>query len=158
MNIAHTIPGLFLLAIPYVSHSPYACVAFITLSFGFNGSGCLTNQSNSHDLAPNFASTLFSVMNGVATTAGFLSPLVVAHFTKDGVRVSLNRISYTNIINFIFVLQNTISEWKNIFIIGASAYIVPSVVFMIFGSADIQPWNYAKRVDEGERKSELTHV
>lgn len=85
---AHVIPGLFLLAIPYVSYSPNACVAFITISFGFNGAVSLTNYTNAHDLAPNFASTLYSVMNGVATTAGFLSPLVVAYFTKDGVGVT----------------------------------------------------------------------
>lgn len=85
INIAHVIPGLFLLAIPYVSDHPFACIAFIALSFGFNGAASLTNYSNAHDLSPNYAGTLFAVMNSVATTAGFLSPLVVAYFTKHNV-------------------------------------------------------------------------
>lgn len=60
----------------------------MTISFGFNGAVSLTSYCNSHDLAPNFAGTLYSVMNSVATTAGFLSPLVVAYFTKESVSIA----------------------------------------------------------------------
>lgn len=84
---AHIIPGLLLLGVPYVSYSPYVCVAFITISFGFNGAVSLTNYANGHDLSPNFSGTLFAIINAVATTAGFLSPLVVAYFTTNGVSV-----------------------------------------------------------------------
>lgn len=39
------------------------------------------------------------------------------------------------------MLQNTVNEWNIIFIIGAAAYILPAIVFMIFGSGSIQSWN-----------------
>lgn len=39
------------------------------------------------------------------------------------------------------ILQNTINEWSNLFTIGAFAYIMPAIVFIIFGSGDVQPWN-----------------
>lgn len=40
---------------------------------------------NAHDLAPNFAGTIFGIVNGIANTSGFITPMVTAHFLKDGV-------------------------------------------------------------------------
>uniref|UniRef100_A0A1L8DET0 Putative permease of the major facilitator superfamily protein n=2 Tax=Nyssomyia neivai TaxID=330878 RepID=A0A1L8DET0_9DIPT len=123
---SHILPGLFLASLSLVD-VPYACVAIITISLAFNGAACITNLQNSHDLAPNFAGILYGIMNFVGTTAGFMSPLVVAHFTKDG---------------------NTLEDWRIIFIIGAIAYITPAIVFMIFGSGVTQSWNDGKKVVE----------
>jgi hypothetical protein len=47
----------------------------------------MTNLQNSQDLAPNFAGTLYGIINFVGTTSGFISPLIVAYFTQE--RVSL---------------------------------------------------------------------
>lgn len=38
-------------------------------------------------------------------------------------------------------MQNTIKEWEMIFIIGGIAYILPAVIYMVFGSGDCQTWN-----------------
>lgn len=38
-------------------------------------------------------------------------------------------------------LQNTIADWSYVFLIGSVVYIVPAIVFMLFGSAQVQPWN-----------------
>lgn len=113
------IPGLFLVGMCFVSQ-PYVCVTLITLSLGFNGASTVTNLQNSQDLAPNFAGTLYGIINFVGTTTGFITPTLVAHFTKD---------------------QNTMQEWTYIFIIGAVAYIVPAIFYSIFGSAEVQTWN-----------------
>lgn len=40
-----------------------------------------------------------------------------------------------------YISQNTIDEWTIIFFIGAVVYIVPAVLFMIFGCVRIQSWN-----------------
>lgn len=37
--------------------------------------------------------------------------------------------------------QNTISEWNNVFLVGSVVYVVPAIVFMVFGSGEVQPWN-----------------
>lgn len=79
------IPGLFLIILAFFAKDPYVCVAIITLSLGFNGSATLTNLQNSQDLAPNFAGTIYGIINFVGTTAGFFSPLLVGYFTKDHV-------------------------------------------------------------------------
>lgn len=106
---------------------PYVCVALITLSLGFNGASTVTNLQNSQDLAPNFAGTLYGIINFVGTTTGFITPTLVAHFTKE---------------------QNTMNEWTYIFIIGAAAYIVPALVYSVFGSAKTQHWNDATKEEE----------
>lgn len=85
--IAHVLPGLFLVGIVYVSAEPLMCVAFMTLSYGFNGAVTMTGYLNAHDLAPNYATTLYSIMNGVSSTGGFISPMVVAYFTRERVSI-----------------------------------------------------------------------
>lgn len=119
------IPGLFLIGMCFVQ-KPYICVALITLSLGFNGASTVTNLQNSQDLAPNFAGTLYGIINFVGTTTGFITPALVAHFTKE---------------------QNTMQQWTYIFIIGAFAYIAPAFIYSIFGSAKIQKWNDLSKED-----------
>lgn len=82
---AHIIPGLFLMLLTYAGDDPYVCVTIITLSLGFNGASTVTNLQNAQDLAPNFAGTLYGAINFVGTTSGFITPLIVGHFTQDRV-------------------------------------------------------------------------
>ncbi|KAJ6646704.1 Sialin [Pseudolycoriella hygida] len=126
---SHIIPGLLLIGLTYVGSNPYVCVAMITLSLGFNGASTVTNLQNSQDLAPNYAGTLYGIINFCGTTTGFITPLVVGYFTQD---------------------RNTIDEWSIIFTIGAVVYIIPALIFVFFGSGKIQPWNDhpAKTVSE----------
>lgn len=37
------------------------------------------------DLAPNFAGTLYGIINFTGTTTGFITPLLVAYFTEQNV-------------------------------------------------------------------------
>lgn len=113
------IPGLFLVGMCFVDQ-PYVCVVLITLSLGFNGASTVTNLQNSQDLAPNYAGTLYGIINFVGTTTGFITPALVAHFTKNG---------------------NTMEQWSYIFMIGAVAYILPALIFAIFGTGKTQKWN-----------------
>lgn len=97
--IAHVIPGILLISIIFVgtegSFAAYACVGIITASLGANGAAAITNLQNSQDLAPNFAGALYSVINFVGTTSGFISTMVVSHFTQDTVSAS-NSWCFTN--------------------------------------------------------------
>jgi ACS family sodium-dependent inorganic phosphate cotransporter len=83
---AHIIPGLLLIALCFVGFDIHACIAIITLSLGFNGAATVTSLQNSQDLAPNFAGSLYAVINFVGTSSGFIAPLLVAHFTGEHVR------------------------------------------------------------------------
>lgn len=83
--LAHIIPGLFLIGLPYVSFEPYLCVAFISFAMGFNGAQAQSTFSNFHDLTPNFATSIMTLINGIGITSGFVSPLVVTFFTSERV-------------------------------------------------------------------------
>ncbi|GAB0086052.1 sialin [Sergentomyia squamirostris] len=133
---SHILPGVCLIVICFV-YDPYISVAIITTSLAFNGAATITNLQNSHDLAPNFAGLLYGIMNFVGTTSGFISPAIVAYFTQTG---------------------NTMDEWSKIFYIGSVVYIVTAIVFMIFGSGNIQPWNEPKKPEEQPEKGQNTRL
>ncbi|XP_062555464.1 sialin-like [Armigeres subalbatus] len=131
---SHIIPGVFLVALIYAGFDPYVCVAIITLSLGFNGASSMTNLQNSQDLAPNFAGTLYGVINFAGTTSGFITPMLVAHFTA---------------------VRSTMHEWQYVFAIGAAAYIIPALVFVLFGSASVQEWNEPKQQESKQATKQV---
>lgn len=85
IHLAHIIPGFFLISLGFIGENPYVHVAIITLSLGFNGAATLTNLQNSQDLAPNFAGSLYGIINFIGSSTGFISPMIVAYFTENGV-------------------------------------------------------------------------
>lgn len=107
---AHVIPGLLLLSIPFVKE-PGVVVAILTISLGFNGAAVLTNLQNTQDLAPNYAGTLYSIINTIGFTSGALGPIIKNELTKLSLTVSFHRHSVHSVfkviksISFAFVLH-----------------------------------------------------
>ncbi|KAH8355069.1 hypothetical protein KR093_004851, partial [Drosophila rubida] len=126
---SHILPGVMLIILAFCGRDPYVCVAIMTISLGFNGAATSSNLANSQDLAPNFAGTMYGIINCLGTTPGIFSPLIVAEFTSQ---------------------SNTIDDWFWIFIIGAAAYILPAIFFWVFGSGKIQKWNEVKTSEPSE--------
>ncbi|XP_017072608.1 sialin [Drosophila eugracilis] len=126
---SHILPGVMLIILAYFGRDPYVCVAIMTISLGFNGAATASNLANSQDLAPNYAGTLYGIINCIGTTPGIFSPLIVAAFTKN---------------------ENTIDQWHWVFIIGAAAYILPALFFWVFGSGKIQKWNEVQTTESRE--------
>ncbi|XP_017867579.1 PREDICTED: sialin [Drosophila arizonae] len=126
---SHILPGIMLIILALCGRDPYVCVAIMTISLGFNGAATSTNLANSQDLAPNFAGTMYGIINCLGTTPGIFSPLIVAAFTEE---------------------KNTIDEWFWIFMIGAAAYILPALFFWVFGSGKIQKWNEVQTTEPKE--------
>uniref|UniRef100_A0A182QSX6 Major facilitator superfamily (MFS) profile domain-containing protein n=1 Tax=Anopheles farauti TaxID=69004 RepID=A0A182QSX6_9DIPT len=120
---SHFLPGAFLIALPFIGQDPIVTVSCIIACLGFNGASTITNLVNAQDLAPNFAATLYGMMNFLATTAGFLAPMTVAFFTKE---------------------NNTMDEWKYVFLLTAGFYVVSGAFFTMFGSGKVQKWNDIK--------------
>lgn len=82
---SHILPGVILVILVYAGCSTTLSVALITMSMGFNGAATLTNLQNHQDLAPNYAGTLYGIANCIGSTAGFVTPMITAYFTKNGV-------------------------------------------------------------------------
>ncbi|XP_050666153.1 sialin-like [Leptidea sinapis] len=131
---SHIIPGVFLILMMYSGCSTALSVALITLSMGFNGAATLTNLQNHQDLAPNYAGTLYGIANFVGSTAGFVTPLITAYFTRNG---------------------DDFDHWRPVFYVGASVYIVSAIFFILFGSGKTQSWNYAVKPVEENRGNDL---
>ncbi|CAK1586918.1 unnamed protein product [Parnassius mnemosyne] len=127
---SHVVPGLLLIGLGYTGCNPILSIALITFAMGSNGAATLTNLVNHQDLAPNFAGTLYGIANGIGNTAGFVTPMLTAHFTKNG---------------------NGFAEWRPVFITGASLYIASAVYFILFGTGETQSWNYVAPVEEDEQ-------
>lgn len=140
----------------FINDRPYFCITFMTASLGFNGAAAMTNLLNSQDLSPNYAGTLYSIINTAGTTAGFLAPILIAFFTKESVSSTLNinaecfHVNTGNkkrldlLIYFLIIFnhsQNTTADWNYLFIISGGFYLVTALVFLLFGTGDTQKWN-----------------
>lgn len=117
---AHLLPGLCFIAVPYVSQTPYVCIAIMALSQALNGAAPQSTFATFHDIAPNYAVTMVSIINTIGSASGLIAPLMVAYATAE---------------------RNTIVEWQTVFLVGAIGYIGPAVLFCIAGSASVQRWD-----------------
>ena len=65
-------------------------IAFITISMTFNGAATVTNFINPHDLAPNYAGSIYGLINTIGSISGFLTPMVTGYVTMHNVSFSEN--------------------------------------------------------------------
>lgn len=78
--VAHFIPAILLYCIIAAGCNSYAVVSILILCQGFNGAIVIGHIGNVQDLAPNFAGTIFSIMNFVGGITGFVVPMISAKF------------------------------------------------------------------------------
>ncbi|XP_049790088.1 sialin-like [Schistocerca nitens] len=121
---SHILPAVLMASMGYVRENEALAVAILSLSLGCNGAATVSNLSNHHDLAPNYAGSLYGIMNAIGTCTGFIFPAVVGYILEGG---------------------NTLEQWRIIFFIGSGLYLVSGLVFIFFGSAETQPWNFKKK-------------
>ncbi|KAG4078932.1 hypothetical protein HA402_010884 [Bradysia odoriphaga] len=125
--ITHFLPSVFLIALPFFADQPFVCVALMTISLGFSSAISITSIGNTYDLSPNFATTIFSWMQSIGLTTGFIVPLVVTHFTKE---------------------RSSNEEWGYVFVVSAIVSVIGAIIFIMFGSGEVQNWNSAEVVNE----------
>ncbi|KAG5867254.1 hypothetical protein JTB14_019027 [Gonioctena quinquepunctata] len=124
---SHILPGV-LLSIQTLTGCDVTWAMFlITLSLGLNGASTLTNLQNNQDLAPNFAGIIYGIANCIGSTTGFISPAIVGSITEN---------------------HNGLDEWHTIFYIGSSVYIGSGIIFCVWGSGEVQPWNNIAPVEK----------
>lgn len=103
-----------------VACSDTAVSATIALTFGvaFSGFAISGFNVNHLDIAPQYASILMGVSNGIGTMAGFILPIVVDYITSDHLR----------------------SSWKNVFLLAATIHFVGVCFYGTFASGELQDW------------------
>ncbi|XP_029848749.2 sialin isoform X1 [Ixodes scapularis] len=95
-----------------------ACILlFVACSLAGAHSGC--DSVLPIDLAPEFAGSVMGLVNTVASTAGIFAPMLVGYLTEN---------------------NESLERWDTVFYVSAAINLFGGVVFLIFGTAKVQPW------------------
>ncbi|XP_012259429.2 sialin [Athalia rosae] len=119
--LSQVVPGILLLLVGYLG-----CDIVLVLLVWFTAVTLITAayagaMANIVDLAPNLAGPVLAFAQTIHMTASFLSPIVAGVLTKD---------------------PQSLDSWRQVFGLSACIACGTYVVYQIFGSADIQAWNY----------------
>uniref|UniRef100_A0A1B6F5L1 Putative inorganic phosphate cotransporter n=1 Tax=Cuerna arida TaxID=1464854 RepID=A0A1B6F5L1_9HEMI len=103
-----------------VVHSVSGSVVLLTLGVSLNAAIYVGFLSNHLDLSPNFAGLLMGITNGISTIFAILAPMVTGFIVTD---------------------QTNREEWMIAFYISAGLFFFGNLVFVIFGTTEVQRWN-----------------
>ncbi|GLV42118.1 Major Facilitator Superfamily Transporter 17 [Carabus blaptoides fortunei] len=119
-------PAVFLafLAV-YGNESVSVAAILIILSVAASGCGSSAIMANIIDISPNHAGTLMGIMKTCTLLSGILSPVATQQ-----------------------LLNNDKNNWYLVFTVSIVMMTFSTIFFVIFGSADVQPWNYPRKTVE----------
>ncbi|KAK9888037.1 hypothetical protein WA026_000317 [Henosepilachna vigintioctopunctata] len=118
--ISHVLPGVTLFMFLVIGKTVWLAVLLLVLVMVFNGAAVVTCLVNAQDLAPNFAGTQYGIMSFIGSMSGFIVPAIAAEATRE---------------------KNDLAHWAIVFCISGALYAGCGIVFILFGSVTIQPWN-----------------
>ncbi|XP_046981779.1 putative inorganic phosphate cotransporter [Schistocerca americana] len=119
-TFGHWCPAAALLALSVIKvENPAASVALLTVAVGCNGVTIMGFQLNHIDLARNFSGVMMGITTGIATLMSIAAPLYVGAVVKE----------------------NTLGEWRIVFLTAAGFFFVGNLIFILFASGEVQPWN-----------------
>lgn len=107
-----------------------AFLSVAAMSFnGFSSTGCMITPV---DMSPTFAGTLMGLANTVACVAAFSFPVLVGIMTNE---------------------EQTLEQWNKIFMLCIALIMSSGIIFCLFGSADVQSWNYPENEEVDKNRS-----
>ncbi|XP_050586505.1 putative inorganic phosphate cotransporter isoform X2 [Bombus affinis] len=138
-SIAHWGPAIALICLGTISmHDATVATTILVIAVGLNAGSLSGYQINHIDISPNFAGTLMSITNCIASIIAIIAPIVCGIITKD---------------------EKDVTQWNIVFYLSAAIYILGNLMFVIFGSTEIQPWNNPKTTNIKEQsEKELTVI
>ncbi|XP_018793707.1 PREDICTED: putative inorganic phosphate cotransporter isoform X2 [Bactrocera latifrons] len=98
-------------------------LVLLVIAVGVNSAGNLGFLINHIDLSPNFAGVLMGMANSAGNIMSLLAPLAVGLIVTDA---------------------KNVLQWRFVFYIASGMYFVGNLLFILFGQAKIQVWNYPK--------------
>lgn len=99
-------------------------------------------QVNHIDLAPNFAGTMMSLSNTGANFCSVVAPITAGFVLQDEVVImNIKSFYLSDKMLIILSLQYDHSQWKIVFYISAGMIFTTNLLYLIFGSAKLMPWN-----------------
>ncbi|CAG9761905.1 unnamed protein product [Ceutorhynchus assimilis] len=120
-SIGTILPIIALIMMGYVKSGESTKVIWLLIvavgSNAITGSGWSLNHM---DLSPNYSGTVMGLCNGLSTIFSISAPLTVQYLVKD--------------------IHDPV-QWRIIFFLTAGFQVFAAIIFVIFGSAEVQPWN-----------------
>ncbi|KAG5676613.1 hypothetical protein PVAND_006433 [Polypedilum vanderplanki] len=118
-TIASVGPACFMVAASYAGCNRILVVILFTIAMATMGGFYPGMKVNALDLSPNYAGTLMAVTNGIGALTGILGPFLVGVLTPDA----------------------SLYQWRIVFWIAFGVFNVTNVVYIIWASGEIQPFN-----------------
>ncbi|XP_076765702.1 putative inorganic phosphate cotransporter [Xylocopa sonorina] len=136
-TVAHWGPAIALICLAAMPvHNSTEAVAILAVAVGLNAGSLCGFQINHIDLSPNFAGTMMSITNCIASVIAIIAPLVCSKIVDSEENAST---------------ETRVMLWNRVFYLSAGIYVVGNLIFIIFGKAEVQPWNNPKTVEKQEQ-------
>ncbi|EFN85104.1 putative inorganic phosphate cotransporter isoform X2 [Harpegnathos saltator] len=113
------------------NNSTYA-LALLIVAVGLNAGSLCGFQVNHIDLSPNYAGTMMSITNCIASVVAILAPLIC------------DQIIITD--------ETNVHQWNNVFYVSAAIYFLGNLAFVIFSKGEVQWWNDPDEVEARRQK------
>lgn len=132
--LSNLLPVPFLLGASFAGCNTVLASTFFIIMMFFKGMAYSSLRANNIDLSPNYAGVLMAIMNGLGGFAGLVTPWVVG---------------------FVITGEGSVDEWRTAFFICAVLMTALCIPYLIWGSADVQPWNSVEEKGDTEMQQSL---
>ncbi|XP_055294900.1 sialin-like [Sitodiplosis mosellana] len=126
--LSSVFPSACTLAASYAEYNKTYVVLWLTLCFGFQGCYYAGLRVNILDLSPNYSGPIMAVINGIASFSGMAAPTFVGMMIPD----------------------STLEQWRLVFIVSFGISMVRTIIYTVWASAEIQPWNDRNKSPESK--------
>ncbi|XP_064480139.1 sialin-like [Ornithodoros turicata] len=116
---AAVIPAALLIGMPFAGCSRVWAVTLLSLAGAALGVREVGFMVTHIDMSPDFAGTLLGVTNTIGNFPGFMMPYVAGVLTQD---------------------ESSIRTWSYFYYIAAAVGLICALAFLVFGTAELQPW------------------
>ncbi|XP_057652243.1 uncharacterized protein LOC130891477 [Diorhabda carinulata] len=122
--LASVVPAIAYVILSYApDDKPIISVVMLIIAISGDIASACGFAINHIDLSPNFAGVLLGICNTVAEMLSIFGPTAVHLIVTD---------------------ESDKSQWRIIFLASALSFLVSGILFLFFGSAEVQPWNHVK--------------
>ncbi|KAL0278598.1 UNVERIFIED_CONTAM: hypothetical protein PYX00_000372 [Menopon gallinae] len=134
-TVAHVGPSITLVLASYSGQNEPLVVTFFILTLMFMGTFYPGMKVNALDLSPNYAGSLMAVVNGIGGLTGIITPYLIGEIATD-----------------VHDKDKYIEQWRLVFWITFAVNVVTLIVYLIWGSGEVQPWNNALEQETNEEE------
>ncbi|XP_018301443.1 sialin isoform X1 [Mycetomoellerius zeteki] len=119
--LSQVVPGILVVLIGYLGCDIIVVLIVWFIAVTLITAGYAGAMANIVDIAPNFAGPVLAFAQTIHMTASFLSPIAAGLLTQE---------------------SQSLDSWRRVFAVTAGVSCSTYIAYQIFGTAEIQAWNY----------------